>query len=173
MKKRNSNENGGFTIIEVTLVLAIAGLIFLMAFLALPALQRSQRDSRRRDDVMHFLSELKSYQTNNRGNLPAGNSEWSTFWNKYLGSNFIDPDGRNYTYSTHTCGDKVKADEECADSGYKSIYSSSFPYSNYKMVIITNATCYGDKPVKTSNKRNAAVLYRLEGAGVYCNSTSS
>ena len=35
----------GFTIIEVVLVLAIAGLIFLMVFVALPALQRGQRDS--------------------------------------------------------------------------------------------------------------------------------
>ena len=34
----------GFTIIEVVLVLAIAGLIFLMVFIALPALQRSQRN---------------------------------------------------------------------------------------------------------------------------------
>ena len=41
----------GFTIIEVALVLAIAGLIFLVVFLALPALQRSQRDTARRQDV--------------------------------------------------------------------------------------------------------------------------
>lgn len=38
----------GFTIIEVVLVLAVAGLIFLMVFIALPALQRSQRDSQRK-----------------------------------------------------------------------------------------------------------------------------
>ena len=41
----------GFTIIEVVLVLAIAGLIFLMVFLALPALQRSQRDTQRKNDI--------------------------------------------------------------------------------------------------------------------------
>lgn len=41
----------GFTIIEVVLVLAIAGLIFLMVFIALPALQRSQRNTRRREDM--------------------------------------------------------------------------------------------------------------------------
>ena len=41
----------GFTIIEVVLVLAIAGLIFLMVFLALPALQRSQRDTQRKNDM--------------------------------------------------------------------------------------------------------------------------
>ena len=39
----------GFTVIEVALVLAIAGMIFLMVFIALPALQRSQRDTSRRD----------------------------------------------------------------------------------------------------------------------------
>ena len=34
----------GFTIIEVVLVLAIAGLIFLIVFITLPAMQRGQRD---------------------------------------------------------------------------------------------------------------------------------
>ena len=41
----------GFTIIEVVLVLAIAALIFLMVFIALPALQASQRDTARKNDV--------------------------------------------------------------------------------------------------------------------------
>ena len=45
------NKEKGFTIIEVVLVLAIAGLIFLMVFIARPALQRGQRDTQRRDDV--------------------------------------------------------------------------------------------------------------------------
>lgn len=38
----------GFIIIEVVLVLTIAGLVFLMVFLALLALQRSQRDTLRK-----------------------------------------------------------------------------------------------------------------------------
>jgi prepilin-type N-terminal cleavage/methylation domain-containing protein len=45
MKSINKPKAHGFTIIEVVLVLAIAGLIFLIVFLALPALQRSQRDT--------------------------------------------------------------------------------------------------------------------------------
>lgn len=57
----------GFTIIEVVLVLAIAGLIFLMVFIAWPALQRSQRDTQRRDDASTFVTQLQSYATNNRG----------------------------------------------------------------------------------------------------------
>ena len=47
MSKQQLKERG-FTIIEVVLVLAIAALIFLMVFVALPALQASQRDSARK-----------------------------------------------------------------------------------------------------------------------------
>lgn len=54
----------GFTIIEVVLVLAIAGLIFLMVFVALPALQRSQRDTQRRDDVARLATAVTNFQAN-------------------------------------------------------------------------------------------------------------
>lgn len=63
----------GFTIIEVVLVLAIAGLIFLMVFIALPALQRSQRNTQREDDISRFLTAANDYQTNNNGKTPFGN----------------------------------------------------------------------------------------------------
>lgn len=61
----------GFTIIEVVLVLAIAGLIFLMVFIALPALQRNQRDTARKNDVSTIASGVTSYTSNNRGLFPA------------------------------------------------------------------------------------------------------
>lgn len=63
----------GFTIIEVVLVLAIAALIFLMVFIALPALQRSQRDDARKKDVSIISSNLASWASNNRsGATPTG-----------------------------------------------------------------------------------------------------
>ena len=65
------NNKKGFTIIEVVLVLAIAGLIFLMVFIALPALQRSQRNTRRRQDMARILSAVNDYQTNHNGKSPA------------------------------------------------------------------------------------------------------
>jgi prepilin-type N-terminal cleavage/methylation domain-containing protein len=61
----------GFTIIEVVLVLAIAGLIFLMVFIALPALQRSQRDSARKTEVGTVVSSIQSYMSNNRNAIPT------------------------------------------------------------------------------------------------------
>ena len=50
--------NKGFTIIEVVLVLAIAGLIFLAVFLALPALQRNQRDTQRKNDMSRLIINI-------------------------------------------------------------------------------------------------------------------
>ena len=64
------NNKKGFTIIEVVLVLAIAGLIFLMVFIALPALQRSQRNTRRRQDMARIMSAVVDYQANN-GKMPV------------------------------------------------------------------------------------------------------
>lgn len=64
----------GFTIIEVVLVLAIAALIFLMVFIALPALQRSQRDTARKSDIGIISSSVSSYTGNNNGNFPAAGS---------------------------------------------------------------------------------------------------
>ena len=103
MKKGDSRKKTGFTIIEVALVLAIAGLIFLMVFIALPSLQRSQRDSRRRDDILSFLEAVKKYQTNNRGDLPDTLLDWSSVAEKYMGSSFIDPDGSRYELVPNTC----------------------------------------------------------------------
>jgi len=50
--------------------LAIAGLIFLMVFIALPALQRNQRDTARKSDVAIVASGVVAYTGNNRGKFP-------------------------------------------------------------------------------------------------------
>lgn len=70
-KMAAAGERGGFTIIEVVLVLAIAGLIFLMVFIALPALQRSQKDTQRRQNMTALAEAVTNYQGNNNGKLPA------------------------------------------------------------------------------------------------------
>lgn len=77
----------GFTIIEVVLVLAVAGLIFLMIFLALPALQRSQRDTQRKNDARNLLAAIIEFQSHNKGLRPFNdnNNAWTKlkpYWNK-------------------------------------------------------------------------------------------
>ena len=84
----------GFTIIEVVLVLAIAGLIFLMVFLALPALQRSQRDTQRKNDVSRLQAAINDYKSANRGKLPATKADLDIVVANYVkqgNSTFLDP----------------------------------------------------------------------------------
>ncbi len=65
----NKRQQKGFTIIEVVLVLAIAALIFLMVFIALPALQRNQRDTARKNDASAVAAALNNYRSQNRGSF--------------------------------------------------------------------------------------------------------
>lgn len=48
----------GFTIIEVLIVLAIAGLIMLIVFLAVPALQRNSRNNARNNDASRISAAV-------------------------------------------------------------------------------------------------------------------
>lgn len=105
MLRKNFQKNG-FTIIEVVLVLAVAGLIFLMVFLALPALQRSQRDTQRKSDIARLKAAYQHYKANNKGgiNLSAGNyvENFNNFINTYMranGENFKDPSGGDYHFA--------------------------------------------------------------------------
>ncbi len=204
MKKGDLKRKHGFTIIEVSLVIAIAGLIFLMAFVALPQLQRSRRDAQRREDVSMFLESVKKYQTNNRGSLPvaeflggsygvgagssnfsgstnmdsASDTSWMGFYKNYLGDSFIDPSGEKYGVLVLQCNGSVGAScQPTVDSRqYNEIWS--YLYDNryvdrfeYRMFVFLEATCNGEQPVRTSNPRKIAVVYKLEGSGTYCSNS--
>jgi prepilin-type N-terminal cleavage/methylation domain-containing protein len=68
----------GFTIIEVLIVLAIAGLILLVVFLAVPALQRNARNTTRKSDVAALLAGISEYVNNNDGTQPANQTNMGT-----------------------------------------------------------------------------------------------
>ena len=183
MGRNNFQLKKGFTIIEVSLVLAIGGLIFLMVFVALPGLRASQRDTDRREDVTKFITQVKSYQKNNRGALPGGSemsggeievngsnasgssSTWGGFYSEYLGNDFIDPDGEHYNLRVVECGGDT-ADADCGVN----VSEVNFP-NDYTMVVVLRGSCKGEGTVRTLNSRKLAVLYKLEGAGTYCSNT--
>jgi len=70
LKKLKQLNTKGFTIIEVLIVLAIAGLILLIVFLAVPALQRNSRNTQRRTEATRLLSVATEWINNNNGKLP-------------------------------------------------------------------------------------------------------
>ena len=147
MKKNNN----GFTIIEVVLVLAIAGLIFLAVFIALPALQRGQRDNQRRSDASRFASQLQSFATNNNGTMPANNATAvGTFVNSYLrkgDEGFKDPKSGN---------------------DYVVTMASGAPTDVGTFYYFQGGKCSGETIGKGAGARTAAIATPLEGSGVYC-----
>jgi prepilin-type N-terminal cleavage/methylation domain-containing protein len=68
---KNNKTQKGFTIIEVLIVLAIAGLILLIVFLAV-ALQRNSRNTGRKNDISRLGGAATEYVSNNNGTLPSG-----------------------------------------------------------------------------------------------------
>lgn len=61
----------GFTIIEVMIVLAIAGLIILVVLLAVPALQRNSRNTTIKNDAAAVAGAINEYQSINNGKMPT------------------------------------------------------------------------------------------------------
>lgn len=184
MKKGKNMGKKGFTIIEVVLVLAIAGLIFLMVFVALPSLQRQQRNAQREEDIADLISAIKKYQTNNRGALPGNNEDngifeyggdvkgWGGFLSDYLDKEkFVDPlSGDNYKINISTCSDQKTIGEPCGGS-VKTAIEETFEKSDNTIYVVRQAKCAGDETrgaELSANMRRIAVLYKLEGNWLYC-----
>ncbi|MBQ9684305.1 type II secretion system protein [Candidatus Saccharibacteria bacterium] len=171
----NKNKKG-FTIIEVVLVLAIAGLIFLMVFIALPALQRSQRNTQREDDLARIITAVNNYQSNNQGKVPfkngADQAALAKFINRYVDSTcklegtdikcddssneFRDPQGDTY---------KIVNGGLASDGTDVSTNMQEKTFYGYY-----NATC-GDEGIvkKGTGDRDVAVFMKLEGGAIACN----
>ncbi len=177
------NNKKGFTIIEVVLVLAIAGLIFLMVFIALPALQRSQRNTQRKNDLSRFVTAATSSQANNNNKIPSTSNggsitKSSDFVKRYIiaggGSDqFADPDGEDYSFLYATWNYKNSATTSLTtDKNIQTTFGlSAAPSFNHVIYYVSNAKCSPNEGQfrKSSGKNDFAMMYILEGGSFACN----
>lgn len=70
---KHSRSKSGFTIIEVLIVLALAALIMLIVFLAVPALQRNWRNHQRRQDASVIFAAISDCMVANQNRTDACN----------------------------------------------------------------------------------------------------
>lgn len=91
----------GFTLIEIVLVLAIAGLLLVIVFLAVSGAQKSRRDSQRKNDLSRLAAAIENYASNTNGNYPS--SLTSGAFTSYVPTNFADPSS-NAGYLTIAAG---------------------------------------------------------------------
>jgi prepilin-type N-terminal cleavage/methylation domain-containing protein len=150
LQKLKQRKESGFTIIEVMIVLAIAGLIMVVVFLAVPNLQKSQRNNARKTDANNALSAFSTYVSNNGGNNPAACSNLTDCTGSFL-------NGVNMGY--------FKTD---ANVKYVTSAPATAPNSE-QLFIVSGADCSGGvaaKPVSgsTVSARSVVAYYGIEGS---------
>jgi prepilin-type N-terminal cleavage/methylation domain-containing protein len=175
---KKGKPESGFTIIEIMIVLVIAGLILLIVFLAVPALQRSARNTQRKNDVSALASGLNDFVTDNNGVLPttvtvasggqttitggSGTTSVSNVKMGYytVGSVTIVPFASAPAYglapSSSPLGNLLFAPANAAAPA-----ATVGPDSIY---VVTSATC-SNNAVASSSSRAFAVMYELEQSG--------
>ncbi|MGF7228515.1 MAG: type II secretion system protein [Candidatus Saccharibacteria bacterium] len=150
MSNIKNRKEGGFTIIEVLIVLAIAGLIMLIVFLAVPALQRNSRNTQRKNDVSNLLGAMSEYANNNGGSLPGA----------------VTVTGNQALFcasGTCTAAASTPSNIGYYNSGTVSIVAAvpgAVP-NNDTVVLIKGATCNGNTPVAGSG-RSVVAYFSVE-----------
>ena len=182
-RKNNIKTKNGFTIIEVVLVLAIAGLIFLMVFIALPALQRSQRNTQRRDDYSMLVTAVNSYMASNNGklnNLAQKQSDKNVLSaSRWINSSGQDPNGNDYRVEAWMEGAWLTNNPNPGASPTKAFESVNAENPGSLVYIIIKANCNGvdgngdPYPETDSSNRAFAVYGYLEGGSVFCQDSGS
>lgn len=183
LKRLLSKKNqAGFTIIEVMIVMALAGLILAAVIVAVPQLQRNQRNTARKSVLSRIKTEIDSYSGNNNGNIPAaavatGQTNFGTastaagFFPRYMGcttaagvtnctTNINDPSTN--TPVGLTVAAAAMTTTAALSGGTPGAVAGSIHYS-------TTAVCSGEVVTGTgATARNYAILVQLEGGAVYC-----
>ncbi|MCY3804794.1 MAG: type II secretion system protein, partial [Candidatus Saccharibacteria bacterium] len=86
--------------VEVMIVLAIAGLILAVVFIAVPALQKNSRDTQRKTDIGAIRGAVATYTSNNRGVLPDDATKLSTVLANVDQSFYTDDSASGFAINT-------------------------------------------------------------------------
>lgn len=145
----------GFTIIEVLIVLAIAGLILVIVLVAVPQLQRNQRNEGRRADAARVGTAVSNWMANNNGGIfPT-----ATGAPKTAALNSVLADVGNVGQFTLTAG--TTFDSVAGVSAGTSVTNLS------DIRIVTGAVCTGSGVAGSTGatSRQFAIIYATEGNG--------
>jgi type IV pilus assembly protein PilA len=163
IRKRKLQE--GFTIIEVMIVLAIAGLILLVVFLAVPALQRNARNTQRREDAGNLLSSVSEYVANNNGNTPTGVSAGTANAISIgaSGSNVVPV---NLGYFDGSIAGNVTL--SVGGAAYAAATGANATTTD-TIVIVTGAVCATNNATTSgASSRSVAIIYTIENNVKQC-----
>jgi len=143
MLNKIKKDNKGFTIIEVLIVLAIAGLIMLVVFLAVPALQRSSRNTQREADATKVSAAMAACLANRNGTVTSCDSSAELVSNGGLDLTKL----QQLTTVNYLTGGVIGApgDTKTITFGFGSICKPE-----------------GDTAISSTSTRQGAMVYRIE-----------
>ena len=150
-KLQKRRDEGGFTIIEVLIVLAIAGLIMLIVFLAVPALQRSQRNTSRKNDASRIADATTEFVSNNDGTVPASTTDLTTILNSA---------GKLGQYTLTASGSVAVNTISVTSTATQSALSGQD-----EVRLVTGATCGTSGATVSGTSRQIALQYTIETTG--------
>jgi prepilin-type N-terminal cleavage/methylation domain-containing protein len=139
--------NKGFTIIEVLIVLAIAGLILLIVFLAVPALQRNSRNTQIRNSAASVLGGVSEFVSNNNGQMPTGVATAA--------------DGT----VTITGGAGSSQVQIKIQGGHTAVNGTAMPGGTGAIVVYFNRKCNNNAFAAAATNRAVAAGFLVEGSG--------
>lgn len=178
LSKLKKNNHEGFTIIEVLIVLAIAGLILLIVFLAVPALQRNATNTNIKNDASSIAAAVSEYENNNSGALPAVISADSGVSGTYFLCGAGDTSGCTASGITDSPA-QFKVGQYSAAGMGKSGANGDFSFqtegtslgTTYDQLFIeSGATCSGNAVVTTgASSESIAIAYNIESGNGYSN----
>jgi prepilin-type N-terminal cleavage/methylation domain-containing protein len=144
-KIRKLNSEKGFTIIEVMIVLAIAGLIILIVLLAVPALQRNGRNTAIKNDASALAAGVAEYASNNDGKLPVAASSSQS--------------GASVTFS----GGAATTPSDSKVQGSTTVSFTTDPTQAGQIRVQFGAKCTASNSLATTaNTRSTAIKYLVE-----------
>ncbi len=178
MKDLIKKTNRGFTIIEIMIVLAIAGLIMVIVFIAVPQLQRNQRDNARQSIANRIKAELETYAGNNQGLYPFSTTACGTsdtgkicdFVTRYISGKVVNKDPSTGN-DVMTGASATTGQPQAYTAAIAANIPSGLVAGNFE--IIYGAKCSGESVVASGtaavNTRTYAVVYGLDrSTTVYC-----
>ena len=154
----------GFTIIEVALVLAIGALIFLVIFLAVPALQRNQRNDARKRDVSNVVEAVTNYNANHPTKALGAGQVYNT-------------NGPDKTKDLGVYLDTLSTNIENVTvyDATKSLPNAPSAADLTQIRVMKGKQCDGLSATKTGSTRQAAIVGAVEtasGQTWYCQSAN-
>lgn len=150
LERLKNRKDSGFSIVEVMIVLAIAGLIMAVVFMAVPALQRNQRTSARKSDAQLILAAVNECLSNKNGQITSCDSNTEV-------DAFLDRSKLSQLDEASTAAEITTAGQTTARTAAGAAIDNT-----WRVSYNTQCNSDGSGASVVTNKRQYAIMYGVE-----------